>query len=315
MSDDGLKLFTSPALLGVFDGIRGFSLRYMVCQSDSGADIAICPVFTRDKFGIKTLANPPLLPYNEITYIGIDSIPVNKQAEYQLEINQTLAEHLRIFSRRAFFALHPNHSDIRGFTGKKFQATPLYTNRINLETWNPADYRSSRKNDLKKMSKYKVTLIEGFNAESLIELADKTYARKGKKLPLTNAEQKQLLTHLEKNNTAVQYSLLINDKLAAVKLTLLEPSTGTAYAWQGYNDPEFLSLGVSTRFTHEMLVLLKEQGYRHYDFCGANVLSIASFKAGFGGEVTVYYKLTFSDVPLLDALYRMWKYVRGLFRP
>ena len=63
------------------------------------------------------------------------------------------------------------------------------------------------------------------------------------------------------------------------------------YGWISGSDPDYFRDGVSSFTVWSVLQYFKERGFKLFDWCGANIESIANFKLSFGANLTPIFVL------------------------
>ena len=74
---------------------------------------------------------------------------------------------------------------------------------------------------------------------------------------------------------------------------VVDDHNGYAYAWTNVFDYGFQNTRLNQLMTVRVLEWLKEKGYHYFDFCGANIPSIAKYKEQYGFERKTYYTYTY----------------------
>lgn len=186
-------------------------------------------------------------------------------------------------------ALHlpPPLADVRPAQWHGWQAAPLYTYRAALpasgsvtEGWRG----NARRRFNKAHQQYQVS--ETTDPAPVIAQIRASLQRQGRDLPCT---EEQLMAWF----TALQRVRLLRLFLAKDAGT---PAGGMAVLVdraEGYNWLVGSTPGPAmTVLMGAVLTQLREEGFRTYDWVGANTASVAEFKRSFGGTLTPYYRLT-----------------------
>lgn len=102
---------------------------------------------------------------------------------------------------------------------------------------------------------------------------------------------RDLFILLHQNNLLSYYHAYFNGKLAASQILLKDEAHRTAYLWHLTSDPAWHKLGAHSALYDFFFRDLRAKGYERVDMGGANIPTIAAYKARFLPDMHIYYEL------------------------
>jgi hypothetical protein len=249
--------------------------------------IGLLPLWLDQKLGFRAPNRAPATPYLG-PVIPLPRHPAKSAAKIE-QLVELLTPTLKRYPLGRIF-LPPEMSDVRPFISHGFAVLPRYTNRIRFSPEQEMDFLPQLRNKIRRGEKAGLTVETSEDAETLIELNQATYLRQGKKSIFSESFLRQLV----KQMTAEGWGKLWlcrnpQGKALACRLLLQDELWGYDLLAAGADreeDDEMASAG--PYLVAKILASLRGE-VSGYDFCGANIPSIAAFKASFGGKLEPFF--------------------------
>lgn len=254
--------------------------------------------YVESEDGIKLM---PFHVYSGIIFSESSNLKVYKQNEIKFSVTESFAEYLFSKYKEVSFINHWNVVDIRAFDWLNYherekgyyKASIQYTSQLDI--CNPSEtinYRTSRRQMLKKSEKYDLKTEISSDVELLNLLHEKTFDRQGIK---RSAAEGNALRNICDN--------LIKNDSGCLLITYIDGRPATAAFWGydkyrayyifGATDPELRNYETGTKNLYDSFIFLnKEFGIKEVDFVGVNSPQRGSFKLSFGGSIIPYYIIT-----------------------
>ncbi|MCD4827960.1 MAG: GNAT family N-acetyltransferase [Candidatus Cloacimonetes bacterium] len=294
------RLFCDPRWVSAFADSFGFDTDWCVCKRGDEL-VAALPLLPRRRLGRRYVNTPQMMPYNPVWFAPADDRPPGRVGRERLEACRAIAALLRDTFGKIDIALDPSHHDMRGFTWSGLQAQPRYTYHVDLSV--DPRLHASKKNALHKAEREDFALHEERDLDSFITLQRLTMQRQGKRLAVPEPLQLKLLGRMLDEGFLRQFVVKADGAIVHTRLWLFDQHHSVVHAWQGVSDPQWLPRGVYTWSTLALMRLMRDEGRQTLDLGGANIDSIAQFKAGFGGQLKLYFRVS-KPLPSLLGLLR-----------
>ena len=280
------RFYCDPRWVEAFAGTYDLDLQWCVVHRGTELKAAL-PLLTRRRFGMRFATTPLMMMYNPVWFAPSDDLP-NRVLRERLESSGAIARVLQKHFHRIDIALGPELTDVRGFSWAGLRLDPHYTYVIDITR--PLALHGSKKKALQKAKQESYTLHEERDLDAYIEMHKLTMGRHGRGAVVADILQKRLITRLLDAGLARQFVVKADGKPVHSRIWLQDDTYKIAYAWQGVSDPAWLPRGVYTWATVELMKRFAGDGYTHLDMGGANMDSIAQFKAGFGGDLVLHFR-------------------------
>jgi hypothetical protein len=265
-------------------------------------------LFITKRWGLKMISVPPVTPYNSLilkekNYTGVLS-----------EISNFLQKRYDVIK----INLSPALKGIRSFQWLGFNCQPRYTYLHNLtkhqEQTLPRD--SSLRNKIRKAKRNQIK-IKAKNDFSLFwSLYEKTFKRQ-KFLPPFSKNDFLYLTREYEKSGLIKMFVARNKRKKAIAARIEVEDKPFVCDWIAGADPELLGSGGNQLLMWEILNYYSKNGYQTFDFCGADIPSVAKYKASFGGKLIQYFniekycswkaKIYKANKDYFSNLFRLWK--------
>ncbi len=243
---------------------------------------------------IKTILYPPMMSYYSI--LVQDSITKYKlkRQENHHEILNTLLSQLEKDFKILYFDVPPTYLDLRPFIWQNYQTQPKYTYTQNITNIHQLeeDFEYALKKQLNKARKLTFFIDNQNSTENIINLyrlQKKIFDARKIFFPFSEADFIELITTMFENNAAKIFTLFYQEIPICSTMVYL-------YKQQSFhmllaNDEKYLATGLNSLLLFEMLIYLQNNGITEFDFLGANIQSIAKYKANFNFHLKTYFHI------------------------
>ncbi|WP_411689130.1 hypothetical protein [Acinetobacter indicus] len=234
------------------------------------------------------IVTPPRTPYLPVVFFSSSTAPASyirrRKAAYD-----ALAEIYNTSSCKGSLILSPTVDDVRAFTWAGFSAQPLYTYCLDIQ-------------DYKKRADTRV-LKHARKAESKGYYIERTQDFALVQKCLTASEERKGFSHgidvdglkLLNNYMSPDYlhCYIVKNSIGDVvgARILIVDGEHKVLAWSAGIDSSVLKDGVNHFMVEKLLSIYATDGYKVFDFVGANIPPVAAMKEGWGGELVHYYAL------------------------
>ena len=182
-------------------------------------------------------------------------------------------------------------SDVRGFQWVNFDTEVRYTATLYLNNFSLDIVDRAEKKQIKKAEREDLVTEMSSDIDIMYNLWVKTFERQGLLPPVSFYQLKELYDTLEMHNAVQGFITFDKVKNPASFRVCVWNNSYLVYDWIAGSDPNYFKYGAPALNVYSSLLKLKEDGFQEFDFCGANIESIADFKLSFGAKLTPYYVL------------------------
>lgn len=248
---------------------------------------ALNAVFYANKQG--KLRHPRRNPYTPVTFRPTPTTQPSKLTRQWLDLATPLAEEMRHLGVINTITLPPEVTDVRPWIWSGFQVGVMYTYIVDF----PFDDSLTSTNIRREIRKSRKA---GFRVERTTDMKAvqaclaSSESRQGYDLGLTARDLDVARDLLGDEHFHAYVAYAPNGDIAAVSPTLMTPGTNAICLSRGTHT-EYLSSGVAKLLDAEMFEQLAGSGAIGYDYCGANMPSIANYKAAWGARLVPYYSI------------------------
>ena len=283
--------FAHPeVLLGL---ARLFGRRVEIVEVDAGGGPAAIALLVRRMGPWRWASHPPLLPESPLI-VPDRSAPV---------LPERLLEALARRYARVDLHLPPGWMDVRPALWRGWRAQPLYTYAIDLDQTAPAHWSENPRRLFRKVAAHYRLIEDARLAPVVARLVAAGYRRHRRPPPAPADRLAALLEALAAAGPLRIFGVqnASGETEAAVALVVERPR---AWYWLAGSMPG----PAMTVLLGHLWSRLREEGFRWFDFVGANTPSIAEFKRRFNPTLQLYFRLTRDRSPLQTLL----RHVPGL---
>lgn len=283
-----LSFWANPDLLKVYSKRENLPLFYL-CVIKNTRVIATMPFFEKKKMGITYVYQLRMHFYTPIDFFIREEASLFYLHNERIWILQSLAHYLKKKYLIAEMKIECTTSDMRGFLWSGFTAEPLYTYKKVITEYNRSELPKISRRQLKKANENSLRVTEHWDINIIKKLLSELVKRKQLSEVLTSNNYLDFYEVLNDLGYCSNIVVFNDNEPVAFRLVLTDPKKVyscelIAGASSNGNDlrANFLCLDYIFKLLHE---------YYIFDFCGANIESIAYFKSQFNCELINYYKI------------------------
>ena len=195
---------------------------------------------------------------------------------------------------------HPSLNDVRLFKWAGWSTAPLYTYCIDLEGCDDVQeqWSSNAKRNFKNRAADYAFQERGDHLPHVLNLVQNSYLRHNRAVPAPLPKLLSFSRLLQDEGMIRVFTVTPNNENQPTAGIALLHDGKVAYYWLAGSTP-----GPSmTVLLGNLLPLLKADGFKSFDFVGANTPPIAEFKRRFGPTLVPYYSSTMTRNRLLASL-------------
>lgn len=242
---------------------------------------------------------PPLTPYNSIIMKKSNKkYPGKRIKENNKIINKIISHFNENNIKIDNLTCDKNIEDVREFKWNGYSVEPKYTYEIQLDDlsdlYNNRIYHSNRKH-IKKKKEKNIVVQKKNDILSCWELWKDTFDRQGLEYPVEKDVFFKIYEFLIENGFITNYFAKYEGVNIAFRTELHLDNSKTVHDWVAGANPDYFETGATPIILWEIINDFKSMGYEKIDLNGANIRSIAKFKAGFGGSLVNYYNVTYKN--------------------
>jgi lipid II:glycine glycyltransferase (peptidoglycan interpeptide bridge formation enzyme) len=255
---------------------------------------------------MKIMTPVPLTFYNGILYYFENEQKAQKENQYINDITEIIINQVKKDFKYCNFSLHYSISDIRTFKWNNWLVEPCYTYIVSLkdEMEIRENFSSSLRRKISRAEEQNLKLTEDDNIESLITLQEESYKKNGLKPILDNSTFIKFCNNARDAGLLKVFSIYGNEgKIYSSRAILLW--NNVVYDWIAGTSTDFQHTNSTHLLVWEILKKYSKEGYRSFDFMGANTRKIIDFKKSFGGKLTTYYDVKYYSSSFVKLLFRI----------
>lgn len=250
-------------------------------------------------------------PYLPVAFSPTSTAQPQRLYRQWLSLSELLGEEFYQRGVAGAVSLSPEVTDVREFQWKGFLAEPRYT------LWLDLPYSVGNADPAVRKQIAKATRL-GYRCEQTRSVEDVCFC-------LKETEKRQGFHHnLEAGDLLLAMELLGDEvfrcyacyapdgEVASARIVLRHPD-GHALDWVAGTVEKHLTNGVTQLLISFVLDDLGKSGAVSFDYCGANIKTVAASKATWGSRLRPYYTISAPNLKgLARFAMRMWKYRRWL---
>ena len=248
--------------------------------------------------GLKILLNPPYTPSIGPFYNSLAEKKVTKLNERR-EIIKTMAQY--IDTQKAVIVsiqLSPGIYDNLPFFWKNYKVVPLCTYRINLLQDQEEiffNFSPERRRNIKRALKDGILIEETSEVYILIDLVNKIFNRQNKKYPKTVMQK--ILERFPPGGENAKLFVAYDSSVPVSTLYMIFDKN-VSYNLIPAHNPEMSHSSAGALLVWHAIQESQKMGLKIFDFEGSMIPSIEKFFRGFGGDLTLYYRINKAWLPI-----------------
>jgi lipid II:glycine glycyltransferase (peptidoglycan interpeptide bridge formation enzyme) len=298
-------LFNTSTWAEILKDTFGISNRYF-CVFKNKNLIGGCNLYYKTKHGLKVATKIPIMNYNGLLFFNENDSKIQKESQFENEIIESIIKSIKTEFKFCSLSLHPTISDIRMFSWNNWNVLPQYTYVIPLndeeQVWK--NFSSSLRRKISRAEEQKFRIVEEDNIDGLVKLHEESYTRRNIKPVIDNDTLKKYCLNVKKNNLMRIFSIYGEDNTMYSSRAILVWNK-MVYDWIAGAGKDNLNSNATHLLVWNILQKLIREGYKSFDFMGANTPGIIDFKKSFGGELHTTYDVTFYSSRFMSMLFKI----------
>ncbi len=285
------NIWVNPTLLKTIADLSKTEVYILTIEQNSSL-VAYFPLFYKRHLVFNICINPYLYFYGKICFTFDPKKRIQDNKYRELLITEAIAKYLGKKYYKISINLEYSHSDMRGFTWNHLRVTPYYTLFIDLlNGCNEEDYSLSRRNGIKKAHKIQFTIKSDILYPDFKRLLLATFERKSYNINDKIDYFYNFMKQMEDENLVEIFACSIENKVEFFQVSLKDDYEKKVYSMYTGTSQIAYKFGLNSFMYDKILKQFQLNNYSQYDFCGMNIPSVSKFKADFGGDLQVYYKI------------------------
>jgi hypothetical protein len=254
---------------------------HLVLVADGARDVAGAILFSRRRIGLRIIDVPPLTPYSAILVRSDDDDDRLPSIGSLARAASGMAEVVHLEMPPGLKAL-----GVLAENGYRSRARFTFTARLDPEATFALRWSESALRLARKYADRYVISKEGPEAiEDLLNHVTRAYSASGKSLPGSTSGHQVVIRAALDAGIARLYTA--RDDGGALSASVAVTCSGqSAYYWVAGSEPG----PAMSVLLHEILGRLEREGFRSFDFIGANTGTIAEFKRRRSDALIPYYR-------------------------
>jgi hypothetical protein len=283
-----LSFWSSPELLVAFARRHEVALSY-ICISKNDSVLLCMPIFEKKKFFLRYTHQLNTCYYTPIDFFLDPFVSICEAENEKLKLVRTLANFLKKRYVNINIKISPEYQDMRAFLWAGLRAEPLYTHRKLISEYDSATLPRSVKRTLKKAWDTDIVVSELWDQDSINTLLAEMCNKKGISRYSLSEPFRIFLEELHKKGLCRPYIVYSGGEPIAFRVTLVSEPESRVYDFLAGANKHGYDVGGNIFCLDYIFGSNKD--FCEYDFCGANIESIAFFKSQFQCRLVSYYKI------------------------
>ena len=291
--DNGIKerlsFWADPSLLAVYAKRDSLNFYYL-CATKNDTISAVIPVFEKKKYGLKYITQLNLCIYTPIVFfLNEDFEPYHTQNE-QLLIMKAIGKYLKKNYIKITLSFDYEITDMRAFKWTGFSVEPMYTYKKKIDEYNKNLLPRDAKIKLKKAIKSDLYINECWDINIISLLMNDMCNRKNISKYLLQKEYLVFLDALYQHKICSMVVVYKDKDPVAFWSFLKDSSKNILYGLVSAGNKLGNDLGAHALCVD--YIMNNYSDFDTYDFCSANVESVAYFKSQFNCDLVNYYRIS-----------------------
>lgn len=281
-----LQIWLNPLWMEAVATVHNIDYTWLVCWEHDNL-MALMPIYIKRKLMQNKAYNPVLAYYSPIMYSLPETGFPNRDLLRRHEINIAIARFLKKTFTSVSLNLHPEVLDMRGFTWNGLSAGPLYT-FVHQTDREPLLFAEER-NKHRVAQRQGYRLEQRFDPELFCDMLYDLYDLKNHDFGIKRDSLITFLNTVSEHGLIRQYNLVSDSGTVSSDIILCD-QTDTCYALLRGTTEQARKLGASVMQNLESARAVASE-YKVLDFLGANIAGPARFKAAFGYELKLFFRI------------------------
>lgn len=244
----------------------------------------------RTLLGRRVHVGLPLAAYSSILYRPPASAREARTISERHEVTAALLEALEPKYRSLDLMLSPGIDDARPWIWRGWRAVPRYTCIMDLRAA-PEPSEAARRH-VRKGDEDGLTLSTVWDFDAFWSAFSSTSRRQGFGVGMPRIALQRLAGRL--NDAGLAWMATARGRsgdVAASQIVLANPAPGGIFMWVAGTRADLLSRGVSAWHMLETAAEARQRGHARWDLCGADLPTVARFKAELGARLDHYFEV------------------------
>ncbi|WP_411691417.1 GNAT family N-acetyltransferase [Acinetobacter gandensis] len=234
------------------------------------------------------IVTPPRNPYLPVSFTSSSAAVVSYSRRRRAAYEELAAVYDQS-NCKGSLVLSSDVEDVRAFTWGGFSAAPLYTYYLDIQNYKKQADTRVLKHARKAESKgYYIERTQDFNLVQKCLTASEQ--RKGFSHAVDEEGLKLLNEYMSSDYLHCYFVKNVKHEVVGARVLIVD-GENKVLAWSAGIDSSVLKDGVNHFMVEKLLDLYAKEGYKVFDFVGANIPPVAAMKEAWGGELVVYYAL------------------------
>lgn len=274
-------------------------------ESDKSGFVAVGYLDRRGRYVL-----PPMNPHWPVAFHPTPTQIVSRREHQWLENASYLVEHMLAHGTRGTVALPPEVTDPRPWVWAGFQVRALFTYYIDFP-YEVRQAHSGVRKQIRRAIRSGLSARPADRVEDVLECLHETESRQGFDLQLNHETLKHGLQLIGPDAFRLYVCYASDGDPACARIILHSPQ-GRACGLAAGTKAKYRSQGANQLLLQHVLVDLHHAGASGFNFCGANLKSVAASKASFGCRLMPQYGIEgFDYLPMKRALGRLVRLFRS----
>ena len=283
-----LSLWSNPQLLKIFAARDSVQCFYLCCYRETQL-VALMPIMEKKKMGITYITQLFEQSYTTIDFFNVDQSNLYSEQNEQIMILKSFSLYLKKYLKVSL-KFDPTIIDIRPFKWDGFHIGVNYTYTCTIPEYREESLPRIAKEKLKKALKAHLIVQEHWDIDIVKNISEEMLLLKNRSLRQVHHKYLAFLENLYdaklchqivvyKDTTPISFTIFLKDPKSIFLCAFVTGTTKLGY-----------SIGANTLGTDYILKNFNQ--YHQYDFCGANIESIAFYKSQLNFELKNYYSIS-----------------------
>jgi len=241
-------------------------------------------------FSIAT-TNLPLTPYGGVVINQCESTKIREKEKVEAEIIHSLVASIKQRKPHSIsLTMSPHIIDIRPYIWDGWKETVRYCYILPLTDNIEDSFSQAVRRSVKKAKKSGIVIKRKFDKKLYWDLTLDTYNKQGKQPPFSKKLLFAFIDYIQiKNCGEMWIAETSSGEVASAEIFIWDNKM--AYRWSAASNDQYKELGATSFILFEMMIYLKEKGFKNINLMAANTPHLAKFISSFNPELIPYYSV------------------------
>lgn len=292
-SEFGTPFHNSDYLVQACNGLSA-ELKIVACRDNNDMIVAGYAFGTVKRFLVFDIVINPFSIVQNVITIKSETKYESKRTSIRNELVTLIVKKVLNDFKNATFIIRPEESDLRGYQQNSFKTVINYTYQAYLVASKDlfSNFNPEVKNKIRKAQKLqpRVRISDSeSDIDIFLSLQDMTFERQRFQSQLNNTSLVKVLGALRKQGKLKIYTMLIKNIPVASRVEVIH--NNMAYDIMAGANPDYIKEGVNQLLVYEVMKDLTAKKIKCFDFVGAGIESVSSFKSSFNFKLKQTYRI------------------------